>query len=104
MSGQCLYILGVTESKAEETRDRRWDVRVAGSEDEIVRAASVASETNFTSFVRMAAVSEARRVLADRTTFELDEPDWKRFMELVDRPAVVPKGLRSLFSKPSVFE
>jgi uncharacterized protein (DUF1778 family) len=75
------------------TRDKRWDVRVAGSEDEIVRAASAASETNFTSFVRLAAVSEARRVLADRTKFELDEPDWRRFMEL-----------RSLFSKPSVFE
>lgn len=69
-----------------------------------MRVASDASETNFTSFVRMAAVAEARRVLADRTSFQLDEPDWKRFMELIDRPAVVPQGLRSLFSKPSVFE
>jgi uncharacterized protein (DUF1778 family) len=100
MSGQCLYNRGVSEG----TRDKRWDVRVADSEDEIVRAASAASETNFTSFVRLAAIAEARRVLADRTKFELDEPDWRRFMELIDRPAVVPKGLRSLFSKPSVFE
>jgi len=92
------------EGKAGETRDKRWDVRVAGSEDDLVSAASDASETNFTSFVRMAAVSEARRVLADRTSFQLDEPDWRRFMELIDRPAVVPDGLRSLFSKPSVFE
>jgi uncharacterized protein (DUF1778 family) len=68
----------VSEGKAGETRDKRWDVRVAGS--------------------------EAWGVPADRTGFELDEPDWRRFMELVDRPAVVPKGLRSLFSKPSVFE
>jgi uncharacterized protein (DUF1778 family) len=42
--------------------------------------------------------------VADRTSFELDEHDWRGFMELIDRPAVVPKGLRSLFSKPSVFE
>jgi uncharacterized protein (DUF1778 family) len=89
---------------AGETRDRRWNLRVAGPEDELVRAASDASETNFTSFVRLAAVSEARRVLADRTSFELDEPDWRRFMEMLDRPALVPKGQRSLFSKPSVFE
>jgi uncharacterized protein (DUF1778 family) len=61
-------------------------------------------ETSFTSFFRLAAVSESRRVLADRTKFELDEPGWTRLMELIDRPAVVPKGLRSLFSKPSVFE
>jgi uncharacterized protein (DUF1778 family) len=38
------------------------------------------------------------------STFELDEPNGKRLVELIDRPAVVPPGLRSLFSKPSVFE
>jgi hypothetical protein len=38
------------------------------------------------------------------TSFELNERDWDRFMERIARPATVPKGLRSLFSKPSVFE
>lgn len=38
------------------------------------------------------------------TSFKLNERDWNRFMERIARPAVVPKGLRSLFSKPSVFE
>ncbi len=87
-----------------ETRDRRWDLRVAESEDELVRAASDAAETSFTGFVRLAAVSEARRVLADRTTFELEAKNWTQFMELLDRPARVPDGLRDLFAKPSVFE
>ena len=87
-----------------ETRDRRWDLRVAESEDELVRAASDAAETSFTGFVRLAAVSEAWRVLADRTTFELEAKNWTQFMELLDRPARVPDGLRDLFAKPSVFE
>ena len=87
-----------------ENRDRRWDLRVAESEDELVRAASDAAETSFTGFVRLAAVSEARRVLADRTTFELEAESWTEFMELLDRPARVPEGLRDLFAKPSVFE
>lgn len=87
-----------------EPRDRRWDLRVAESEDELVRAASDAAETSFTGFVRLAAVSEARRVLADRTTFELEAENWTQFMELLDRPARVPDGLRDLFAKPSVFE
>jgi uncharacterized protein (DUF1778 family) len=90
--------------KTGETRDRRWALRVAESEDDLVRAASSHAETSFTSFVRLAAVSEARRVLADRTRFELERPDWDQFMELLDRPAHVPPGLRKLFSKPSVFE
>lgn len=91
-------------TKSKDTRDHRWNLRVAESEDALVRAASEWADTSFTSFVRIAALSEARRVLADRTRFELDEPDWQRFTELLDRPARVPAGLRELYSKPSVFE
>jgi uncharacterized protein (DUF1778 family) len=90
-------------AKTGETRDRRWDLRVADSEDALVRAASDASDTSFTSFVRFAAVSEARRILADRTQFELDEKGWEEFMNALDRPAQSPDGLRKLFSKRSVF-
>jgi len=85
-------------------RDHRWNLRVAESEDALVRAASELAETSFTSFVRVAAIAEARRVLADRTRFELAEPDWQRLTDLLDRPAEVPAGLRDLYSKPSVFE
>jgi len=87
-----------------DTRDHRWNFRVAESEDSIVRAASESAETSFTSFVRSAAVTEARRVLADRRMFELNATDWASFSELLDRPAQVPEGLRDLFSKPSAFE
>jgi uncharacterized protein (DUF1778 family) len=91
-------------AKSRDTRDLRWNFRVAESEDSLVRAASHWSDLSFTSFVRAAAVSEARRVLADRTRFQLEEADWRRFNELLDRPARVPAGLRELYSKPSVFE
>lgn len=94
----------MSSSKTGETRDRRWAMRVAESEDALVRAASSAEETSLTNFVRAAAILEARRVLADRTHFKLDQPDWDQFMELLDRPAQVSPGLRKLFSKPSVFE
>lgn len=87
-----------------DTRDHRWNLRVAESEDAIVRAASESVEASFTSFVRAAAVSEARRVMADRTRFEIPALEWERFSELLDRPAQVPDGLRDLFSKPSAFE
>lgn len=68
-----------------------------------MRAASEASETNFSNFVQVAAVAEARRVLADRTQYGLNRPDWDEFMELLDRPTRIPAGLRDLFAKPSVF-
>jgi hypothetical protein len=55
-------------------------------------------------FVRSAAVLEAERTLADRTSFVLDEVRWNRFVEILDRPPRVPAGLEELFSRPSVFE
>jgi uncharacterized protein (DUF1778 family) len=91
-------------TKTGETRDRRWNLRVEDSEDALVRAASDLSETKFSSFVRAAAVSEARRILADRTRFPLDSSEWEQFTQLLGRPPRVPDGLRDLFSKPSVFE
>ena len=92
------------QGKTGETRERRWNLRVEHSEDEIVRAASRAAQTSYSDFVRGAAVTEAHRVLADRTRFSLDPEQWDRFNELLDRPPRVPAGLRHLFSKPSVFE
>lgn len=101
---QRLYTVRTVTAKVKETRDHRWDLRVAESEDALVRAASEQADTSFTGFIRGAAVSEARRVMADRTSFELEGPDWERFTELLDQPPQVPDGLRDLFAKPSVFE
>jgi len=90
--------------QSKQTRDFRWDLRVAEDEDALVKLASQWTDTQFTTFVRRAALTEAKRVLADRTSFALDKTDWQRFMELLDRPARVPAGLRELYSKPNVFE
>jgi uncharacterized protein (DUF1778 family) len=87
-----------------QTREHRWNLRVDREEDEIVRAASTAAGTSYSNFVRDAAVTEAQRIMADRTEFILDEEEWRQLNELLDRPPRVPSGLRDLFSRPSVFE
>lgn len=89
---------------ATKSKTERWNFRVAESEDSIVRAAAELEDESFTNFVRCAALAEAERVLADRTSFAVDPPDWERFNDLLDRPATVPDGLRRLFSKQSVFD
>jgi uncharacterized protein (DUF1778 family) len=91
-------------SNTGETRDLRWNLRVENSEDALVRAASEASETSYSSFIRNAAVSEAERVLADRRQFPLPPARWEEFTQLLERPPQIPDGLRRLYSKPSVFE
>jgi uncharacterized protein (DUF1778 family) len=91
-------------SERQDKRELRWNFRVAPDDDALVRAASRSAEVSFTDFVRTAALHEAERVLADRTSFALNEVDWKRFVELLDRPISIPPGLRELYAKPSVFE
>jgi len=90
-------------SRAADSRSQRWNLRVAAAEDELVREAAEISDSGLTGFVRSAAVSEAERVLADRQAFVVSDQDWRRFNEMLDRPARAPAGLRELFSKPSVF-
>lgn len=87
-----------------DTRSERWNLRVAQDEDELVREAAELSEEGLTGFIRDAAVQEAKRVLADRQLFLVDEVAMQQFNELLDRPAEGPEGLRKLFSRPSVFD
>jgi len=86
------------------TRDSRWNLRVAPDDDIVVRRAADESDRELSEFVRSAAVLEAERILADRTVFTLDEAQWDRLVEVLDRPPRVPAGLEELFSQPSVFE
>jgi uncharacterized protein (DUF1778 family) len=81
----------------------RWDFRVEPETDRLVRQAAASSQRTLTDFVVDAAVLEAERLLADRTTFTLERAQWEQFVELLDRPPRENPGLEKLFSKPSVF-
>lgn len=84
-------------------KTKRWGFRVASETDHIVRQAASTANTTLTDFVVDAAVTEAERVLADRTQFALDPVEWARFVELLDRPPRDKPGLEKLFSQSSVF-
>ena len=86
------------------TKDARWNLRVATSEDAVVRRGASEAARELSDFVRVAALQEAHRVLADRSEFELDQVQWERFRKSLDRPPRVPPGLEELFSKQSVFD
>lgn len=87
-----------------DLKDTRWTLRVTESTDQVVRAAALTAHRSLADFVVGAAVGEAERVLADRTRFVLDEPAWSAFVDLLDRPAREPAGLRELLETDSVFD
>jgi len=99
--GRCVYTSGM--AKRARATDR-WDFRVAADADDFVRRAADVSHRTLTEFVVGAAVVEADRVLGDRARFVLDDAQWRRFVEVLDRPPQENPGLARLFSKPSVFE
>jgi uncharacterized protein (DUF1778 family) len=82
----------------------RWEFRVEAQADDVVRRAAHASNRTLTDFVVGAAVVEADRVLGDRTRFVLEDEQWKRFVEVLDREPQENPGLTKLFAKLSVFE
>lgn len=110
---QCLYVhvllcaynvCTVWHAMTETLKDTRWNLRVATSENALVRQAASTVHQNLSEFVIDAAVGEAERVLADRTRFVLDEAQWNEFVDLLERPVHDNPGLVKLFAKPSVFE
>jgi uncharacterized protein (DUF1778 family) len=99
--GHCPYTAGM--AKVARATDR-WEFRVEAQADEFVRRAADVSNRTLTDFVVGAAVVEADRVLADRKRFVLEDEQWTRFVELLDRPPQENPGLTKLFATPSIFE
>lgn len=80
----------------------RWNFLVEAETDRLVRQAAASSQRTLADFVIDAAVVEAQRLLADRTVFALERPQWERFVELLDRSPRDNPGLTKLFSKRNV--
>ena len=85
------------------TRDRRLEVRTTASERELIDRAAAASGTDLTSFVVAELTDAARRVLADRDQFVLDDAAAKEWERINRRPAREIAGLRELADRPSPF-
>ena len=89
----------MSEAKLQE----RWAFRVSSDADQLVRRAAATARRSLTDFVVAAAVVEAEHVLADRTHFVLDAPQWERFVESLDQPPRARPDLQRLFAESSVF-
>ena len=68
----------------------------------MLEQAAEATGKTLTSFVLDAASIEAQRALTDRRLFLLDDVNWARFSEALDRPVVAKPRLRRLLRTPDV--
>lgn len=84
-------------------RSRRLELRTTPDERDLIERAVVVTGTGLTEFVVGNAVVAARRVLADRDRFELDEAAVAEWDAVNARRACDLPGLRRLVERPSPF-
>lgn len=84
-------------------RSRRLELRTTPDERDLIDRAVAATGTDLTEFVVVNAVDAARRVLADRGRFELDEAAVAAWDAVNARRARDLPGLRRLVQRPSPF-
>lgn len=84
-------------------RDRRLEVRTTDAERSIIDAAVTAADIDLTTLVVTSTLTEARRILADRTHFTLSPEALEAWEELNAAPARVLPGVVALMSRPSPF-
>jgi uncharacterized protein (DUF1778 family) len=79
------------------------DLRTTPEERELIDRAVVVAGTDLTDFVVTNTLVAARRVLADRDRFELDERAMAAWEKINSRPARDLPGLRRLMKRRSPF-
>ena len=91
-------------SAREQPKDRRFQLRATAREEKLIKVAADRRGVNVTDFILSAAREKAEETLADQTRFVLNEGQWSRFMEALDRPTQEKPRLRKLFAEPHVAE
>jgi len=84
-------------------RSRRLELRATPEESDMIDQAAAVAGTDRTTFVVTNAVEAARRVLADRTVFELDVDALAAWEAINGRRVRDLPGLRQLMERPSPF-
>ncbi|MEO6122013.1 MAG: DUF1778 domain-containing protein [Acidimicrobiales bacterium] len=84
-------------------RSRRLELRTTPDERDLIDRAVAVADTDLTDFVVTSAVDAARRLLADRDHFGLDEQAAGGWDAINARPARVLPGLRRLVERPAPF-
>ncbi len=90
-------------TQTKRTRSERIEVRTTPEDRALIDRAVSASGTDLTSFVLTNLTVAARRVLADRTEFTLDDDGRAAWDEINERAPRDIEGLRTLMDRPSPF-
>lgn len=85
-------------------RSSRLELRTSSQQQQLIRRAAAALDKSVTEFVLESATIAAEQILADRRWLMLDDEQWDRSQELLDAPVGDNTKVRSLMTRPTVFD
>jgi uncharacterized protein (DUF1778 family) len=82
-----------------EPKSQRLNLRIAPSDDALLRAGAEEAGMSLSEFLVDSARYRAHMLLMDRTRFELDDDAWEEFNAMLNRPARVIPELVEFFRR-----
>ncbi len=74
-------------------KERRREVRLSASDDDLIAEAAGLSGVSVSEFVMSRALSDAEAIVRAHRTIELDQASYKRFLEMLDTYLEPPREL-----------
>ena len=85
-------------------KNDRIELRIEAAKKKLLAYAASLRNMNVTGFMLDSAFKEAERIITERANFALSPKQWKKFCEILDRPAREIPRLKKLFSKKTLFD
>lgn len=89
---------------AVEAKSERIELRTTPTTKALLHRASTFSHKNVTEFLLEAGIHAAEEALVDRRLFRLDDAEWQKFKDALDRPVQSKPRLEKLLAEKSVLE
>jgi uncharacterized protein (DUF1778 family) len=85
-------------------RTARFEFRATPQQQMLIYLAAQAVNKSVTQFVLDSACAAAENTILDQRFFILEEEDWQKFQEALERPAQVKPGLLNLMKEKAPWE
>lgn len=92
----------MASSAQPQSRNRRLQLRATAFQETLIKVAAERQGVNVTDFIIRSACEKAEETLSDQTRFVVNDRQWKRFLQALDRPPQAKPRLKRLFSEPHV--
>ena len=85
-----------------QAKTERIDVRASLPIKTLLQNAAKARHKNVSEFLLEAGIAAAHETLAEQRLFLLDDEQWRKFQELLDRPVQDKPALQTLLTAPGI--